>query len=398
MKNKRVWASILAIMLAVSILASTSAFAAKTPLAISAGKNFGEGVNTTQDATDASNAYKRAGYTVKTFTNPIKSNFNATNLRADILFFSGHANPNLISFGTLKFTCQSGTTNSDYINLWNTAANQKLITFAGCNTAGENDKNGSSGSDESNITMRAVERGADAAVGWTTTVSAGSHTNWLKRYNDALADGKTVSEAIDKANSYIYLPGSGVKNVKYYGNGDLTIATSSRRSNDEHLFAQSIIGVNSNMRELAKFARLAVTQSNQFETNDYVGYVYPNDDGYLMDIYFKSNGVITNAAITMRIDFVGNISQVISHNLPSNDIAQVRTILNRESVAHVSVAEMERVSNLQQNTALTCEKVADQSQFEYYDITTKTTYLVTYTYIVDENDAIYVKESVTPIR
>lgn len=58
-----------------------------------------------------------------------------------------------------------------------------------------------------------MDQGADAAVGWTTTVSAGSHTNWLKRYNNSLAGGKTVSQAINDANSYIYLPGSGVKNA-----------------------------------------------------------------------------------------------------------------------------------------------------------------------------------------
>ena len=91
---------------------------------------------------------------------------------------------------SLRKMCQLILTISSYTNLWNTASNQKLITFAGCNTAGGGDKNGGSGSTSDNITKRVVDQGADAAVGWTTTVSAGSHTNWLKRYNNSLAGGK----------------------------------------------------------------------------------------------------------------------------------------------------------------------------------------------------------------
>ena len=87
----------------------------------------------------------------------------------------------------------------------------KTHYFAGCNTAGGDSKNGGSGASTDSITKRVVDQGAEAAIGWTTTVSAGSHTNWLKRYNNALADGKSVSQAINAANSYIYLPGSGVK-------------------------------------------------------------------------------------------------------------------------------------------------------------------------------------------
>ena len=93
---------------------------------------------------------------------------------------------------------------------------KKLITFAACNTA----------KGSSNISKRAVNKGAKVAVGWTTSVSAGSHKNWLRRYNTALGSGKTVAQAINSANSYTYLPGSGVKNVKYYGDGTIKIRQS----------------------------------------------------------------------------------------------------------------------------------------------------------------------------
>ena len=81
-------------------------------------------------------------YSTVTFQTPTKSDFTSENLKADILFLSGHGNADVLSFGTFKFVCQSGTANSNYTNLWNTAKNQKLITFAGCNTAGGDSKNG----------------------------------------------------------------------------------------------------------------------------------------------------------------------------------------------------------------------------------------------------------------
>lgn len=197
---------------------------------------------------------------------------------------SGHGNEDVLSFGTYKFVCQSGTANSNYTNLWNTAKNQKLITFAGCNTAGGN-KNGGSTSTNNNIVKRAVDRGADVAVGWTTTVSAGSHTNWLKRYNNALADGKSVSQAINAANSYIYLPGSGVKNVKYYGNGNVKI-TSARRSSALNLYDSSILEVDRNQVIFKEIIDLAFMSNGFFDTEDYQGYVYPTDEGYLVDVYY----------------------------------------------------------------------------------------------------------------
>lgn len=43
-----------------------------------------------------------------------------------------------------------------------------------------------------------------------------------------MANGKSVSQAINTANSYIYTPGFGVKNIKYYGNGSVRITSTSR--------------------------------------------------------------------------------------------------------------------------------------------------------------------------
>ena len=59
---------------------------ASSGLAVSAGKNFGDGVDTRQDAIDASTAYGNAGYSTVTLQSPTKSDFTSENLSADILF------------------------------------------------------------------------------------------------------------------------------------------------------------------------------------------------------------------------------------------------------------------------------------------------------------------------
>lgn len=365
-------------------------------LAVSAGKNFEDGVDTREDATNASSAYKKAGYTVVTLKNPTKSDFTNTRLKADILFLSGHGNEDVLSFGTYKFVCQSGTANSNYTNLWNTAKNQKLITFAGCNTAGGN-KNGGSTSTNNNIVKRAVDRGADVAVGWTTTVSAGSHTNWLKRYNNALADGKSVSQAINAANSYIYLPGSGVKNVKYYGNGNVKI-TSARRSSALNLYDSSILEVDRNQVIFKEIIDLAFMSNGFFDTEDYQGYVYPTDEGYLVDVYYKSNGIATNVALTIHIDFNGKIIEAKTHNIDTNSLESLPAILENEPVMLATDRFKERVATVEQNSIQSFESVSNQVQFEYYDIEEKITYLVTYTEIIDDVGAKYVTENISPIE
>lgn len=58
---------------------------ASSGLAVSAGKNFGDGVDTRQDAIDASTAYGNAGYSTVTLQSPTKSDFTSENLSADIL-------------------------------------------------------------------------------------------------------------------------------------------------------------------------------------------------------------------------------------------------------------------------------------------------------------------------
>ena len=57
-----------------------------------------------------------------------------------------------------------------------------------------------------------------------------------------------------------------------------------------------------------------------------------------------------------------------------------------------------RVATTELNSIQSSESVSNQIQFEYYDVEEKTTYLVTYTEIVDDVGAIYVTENISPIK
>lgn len=389
-------------LLALTVLLTSSfaltAYASDAGLAVSAGKNFGDGVNTTQDAIDASAAYADAGLTAVTITSPTKSSFTTDYLRADVLFLSGHGNENVLSFGSnLKFACQSGTTSDIYINIWNTAQYQSIITFAGCNTAGgDKDKEGTSSS-TSSITERAVDQGAGVAVGWTSTVSAGSHTNWLKRYNDALADGKTVAQAISTANSYIYLPGSGVKNVVYYGDGSITLSSIASRSVDNAFDAPNKLS-KSNLSVLNEIKNLALKNQNGFDTDTLVGYVYEADNGLIVDAYFKCNGAITSSAITIQIGETGEVLGYKTHNITTTNLASVSEILSGISAKLVSTSAKNDIAAMERSDISDSETLVGQNQFVYYDVITEETYLVTYTEVLDDIGAKYVKENVALIN
>ncbi len=395
---KHIVTNVLLLSLLISVFSYPKmARAENNGLAVSVGMDYGDDVDTTEDAKDASSAYSEAGYSTDTLTSPVKSSFTETRLQAEILFFSGHANPNLMSFDSFYIYCNSGSS-SDNVNLWNTASYQKLITFAGCNTAGgDSKKNGGGGSSTDCITKRAVDQGADVAVGWTTTVSAGSHTNWLRRYNNALAEGYTVSGAINKANSYIYLPGSGVKNVQYYGDGDVVITSS--KSTKTVAPSNTFILTNENNAVIVNDIIYNVLENNgYFNTNNYTAYASETNNGYTIDVYYKCNGILTNVAITIQLNAKKNITDINTYNFPAASLDNIPSALQSEAPQIAAQTFKTQTLALELNRINQFEKVAKQTQYEYYDITNKTTYLITYTETVDDYGAKYVYENCIEIQ
>lgn len=157
-------------------------------------------------------------------------------MKSEVQFYSGHANNECIAFnyrnkgGDYKTGVYWGGAdyNSKYGYKYAGIKSYyldkvKLITFAGCNTASEYD----------NITKRAHDYGVLTTVGWTKSIGSGSHSLWLKRYNDYLNKGYTVISAMKHADSFSYADND-VKKHHYYGNGNLRLTKRRENSNNNY--------------------------------------------------------------------------------------------------------------------------------------------------------------------
>lgn len=96
----------------------------------------------------------------------------------------------------------------------------RVITFAGCNTAGYVGY-------LNNLTDRAVAQGATAALGWYESIITRSlyGPQWLKSYNDGLGSGKSLVDSIYQAK--VSYPQSILSDFyAYRGNRDIAITPS----------------------------------------------------------------------------------------------------------------------------------------------------------------------------
>lgn len=189
-------------------------------------------INTSNDAITAANNFKPIVTNSYYSTAPTYQYMRGNNpdtgrprMESKVLFFSGHSNYDNIAFnyqgkggdyatGVYWGANLNSTTGYKYAGISSYDMSYvDLVTYAGCLTAANNGDN---------IASRSVDRGAETAVGWTEKVAAGSHSNWLSRYTARLGAGDTVQEAVNYANSYVYLDSS-VKKSVIYGNKSLSL-------------------------------------------------------------------------------------------------------------------------------------------------------------------------------
>lgn len=150
-----------------------------------------------------------------------------------VFFMNGHANNLLIISGS-RNTTEYKTGISIYSNGWTSGgfktaglngrnmSSTRLITFAGCQTAGYV-------GNTNNLTDKAVAQGATAAVGFYESIYSRSNygPQWLQTYNNSLGSGNSVINSIYAAK--VAYPGSNLSDYyTYRGNRDITIGSPSR--------------------------------------------------------------------------------------------------------------------------------------------------------------------------
>ena len=368
-------------------------------MAFSVGTNFGFfQIDTSSDATNARDLYAIAGYNSYSSTEPtvsiMKGKFKngIKRMKSDILFFSGHGNFNNVCFnyngkggeyatGVWHTTDYITTDNYEMVGISGNMSSVKLITFAACLTASNNDNN---------ITANAVGYGADTAVGWSSEVNSLAHSDLLARYNDKLATGSTVLEAVTYANSFFYIDAR-VKDARIYGNRSLKIKPASRTS---------FLGENNDMKNIISLpyatkmddkitkdsiVKVACENIQNFDSDDYEVDIHEIcDNCYTVDFIFTINGVRTNSFYTMTI-IDGNMVEIVD-----NTISFDKTKLKLNAVQFNFDSDVEIMKTARNITNSSSLKTATKQEIMYYyDIKNNSFQKVVFTvYQFDSTDAV----------
>ena len=263
-------------------------------------------VDTTKDAVDAYNFYKRMGYDAECHTFPTyevlssKASNNMPRLSSAIQMYSGHGSSDGMIFYSKEIHgvgCNTGVRKEnsksiegfDFVRLSKEdMKNVKLIIFAGCNTA-----NGFY-----NIAREACEMGAKTSIGWTVSVNAMSHSAWLYRFNEHISEGYTVKEAMVYADEGPFLHSSVRKHVCY---GDLNAylglgsCTGSRTKIDKrksnYSYGNSLQDVYSSIKKI----------DESFLIKDYKQEFVENQNGKYYQFYKLKDGAKTLVGYTASI-------------------------------------------------------------------------------------------------
>ena len=196
--------------------------------AFSVGSRF-DRIDTRKDMQCARNAYAKAGLRSYGTIDPNVGEL-WENLYADVQFFAAHGNTKNVQFTNSGIIVGDGWIyyGKQYIgtNKINWDYDTMLVTYASCNSAGENGQ-----LDTNSIAYRTALKGADIAVGFKNKINTYSATNWGKRYNEALGNGLGVIDAVNYANKFIYLDNKVKENhIIYHGNANLKIGKYNTRA------------------------------------------------------------------------------------------------------------------------------------------------------------------------
>ena len=204
----------MAIVLMFSLAISAGAVAGR---AYSIGGEFHNG----DDVRSACDYFGLCGYSSWYSTNPTYSYLNSSYvLNSDILYFSSHGNQYCIQLLNNVYLHDGRWAMGNAIDIRNfSLTNTKLVIYDACSTASNGDGSGR------NLCTTTRDRGANAVLGWRVTIYANSAFEWQKRFQNRLALGHTITNAVAYADQFSYSD-NGIKSHTLYGNGNQVIKKS----------------------------------------------------------------------------------------------------------------------------------------------------------------------------
>lgn len=206
-----------------------------------------------------------------------------------------------------------------------------LITLASCNIAMVEDPDYS-------LACNIAESGANMVVGWYTELNQESGPDWLDNYHRWLADGYTVQEAIEYANSRFYVY-TNVRNNILYHNGSIKnlageewIQLSSRNNIS---MDSNIVPLNQEIMKndiesvLTQYDSTFNLQNfeKQEETCSYVKNVDTNEYTKVskyIDYVEKIGDFYTNSAYIVELDELNKVRKIYDNTVDASTIMMLR--------------------------------------------------------------------------
>ncbi len=258
-------------------------------------------------------------------------------IASKVVFLNGHATSQYLLFnhnnkggvyatGVCFGTDSIGNTGYQYAGL--TSTNMSTcdhISFVGCDTA----SNGNN-----NLTWKAVNRGATSALGFTGLIHSRSDAGkkWLKKYNDGLAAGYTVSYCLTYATAFSSTSDLATY-AKLYGATSNTVTDSKAGNNIPFNTVATNISVKGiensvevkateNVKMISSIVASIRKMDVNFDLSDYkmtVNMFAPQDgNGMIIFSYYMNDKIKTNKAYIAVIEN-NTVVEVIANDVATKE-------------------------------------------------------------------------------
>ncbi|MFG6319302.1 MAG: hypothetical protein K1W33_05525 [Clostridia bacterium] len=386
MNKKKIFKSIITVVSIIIILGLSTTVYGRDNLAFSAGTT--NGINTVEDVNDAMNSYSNAGYRRYSCIDPSRDTLWSY-LYADVQFFPTHGSLTSISFTNSGIRVGNDSGNYIGTNSVHWDADTILVTYASCQGAGTNNN-----FSENSITYQTALRGSDVAVGFRDSVNDGSIRNWAKRYNDKLGSGSGVQDAVNHANSYIYVDSRVKQNhIVHHGDANMRIGRyrSSVVSDDERnileqpipLTARSsidstIISIMENLVPDFNIENYVIKETDGLMTTNVNTQKTEIENKYI-DLQLKIGDFYTEAGYTVRIsDNV--IDAIYDNNIDKEKQNDAFKNINKFNVniSNIEVENMKKSAKNNLQTVYNTSKIIVNDNIDtiyYFDIETGKKYV-----------------------
>lgn len=342
-------------------------------------------------------------------------------LASNVVFLNGHGNSTSMAFGKtlgsgVYYGYDASSTNYQYAGLKSigSMSTVDLISFVGCSTA----------SGTSNLPSVAVALGATTAVGFTNSIISrfDEGPRWLQRYNDYLAQGYTVRQAVNYA-SACYPDCTLSLYVKIYGSTSNTISSGLKSKSVSNASNLNVTAVDIEVGEIENCIEVPASECNfdgfdniiaqieemssEFDINDYklsVNMYSDNQlDGIIMLKYFINDEIATNKAYIVSIEDGIAVNVIPSITDSTSTLKMDNMMIDEESL--VQAAEQFKMQmetgNLPQaiteenNIPEEADLVETRGGYHYDYLTGKLTYTEEYYYLTPGEMGVYVDDIAT---